>query len=98
MKVRELTVTNFRGFAGERRFQLSDRFTVIAGINGRGKSSLLRWSGATACTSSSRAFAECQQRADDLCERRARRPGGSRAGDAGVLRRHPRELRRRVQS
>lgn len=41
MKVRELTVTNFRGFAGERSFQLSDRFTVIAGINGRGKSSLL---------------------------------------------------------
>jgi predicted ATPase len=41
MKVRELTVTNFRGFAGERHFQLSDRFTVIAGINGRGKSSLL---------------------------------------------------------
>lgn len=41
MKVRELSVTNFRGFAGERRFQLSDRFTVIAGINGRGKSSLL---------------------------------------------------------
>lgn len=41
MKVRELTVTNFRGFAGERRFKLSDRFTVIAGINGRGKSSLL---------------------------------------------------------
>lgn len=41
MKVREITVTNFRGFAGERRFQLSDRFTVIAGINGRGKSSLL---------------------------------------------------------
>lgn len=41
MKVRELTVTNFRGFGGERRFQLSDRFTVIAGINGRGKSSLL---------------------------------------------------------
>ena len=41
MKVRELTVSNFRGFAGERRFQLADRFTVIAGINGRGKSSLL---------------------------------------------------------
>src|SRR5262245_2640793 len=41
MKVRELTVTNFRGFAGERRFVLSERFTVIAGINGRGKSSLL---------------------------------------------------------
>ncbi len=41
MKVRELTVTNYRGFAGEHRFKLSDRFTVIAGINGRGKSSLL---------------------------------------------------------
>ncbi len=41
MKVRELTVTNFRGFAGERRFALSDRFTLIAGINGRGKTSLL---------------------------------------------------------
>jgi predicted ATP-binding protein involved in virulence len=41
VKVRELTVTNFRGFAGARRFQLSERFTVIAGINGRGKSSLL---------------------------------------------------------
>lgn len=41
MKVRELTVTGFRGFADERRFQLSDRFSVIAGINGRGKSSLL---------------------------------------------------------
>lgn len=41
MKVRELTVTNFRGFAGEHRFSLSERFTVIAGINGRGKSSLL---------------------------------------------------------
>lgn len=41
MKVRELTLTNYRGFAGERRFQLSERFTVIAGINGRGKSSLL---------------------------------------------------------
>jgi len=41
MKIRELTVTNFRGFAGQRRFPLSERFTVIAGINGRGKSSLL---------------------------------------------------------
>jgi len=41
MKVQELTVTNFRGFAGVRRFLLSERFTVIAGINGRGKSSLL---------------------------------------------------------
>lgn len=41
MRVRELTVTNFRGFEGEQRFELSERVTVIAGINGRGKSSLL---------------------------------------------------------
>lgn len=41
MKIRELTLTNFRGFAGERRFRLSERFTVIAGVNGRGKTSLL---------------------------------------------------------
>jgi predicted ATPase len=41
MKVREIAVTGFRGFADEQRFQLSDRFTVIAGVNGRGKSSLL---------------------------------------------------------
>lgn len=41
MKVREITVTGFRGFADEQRFRLSDRFTVIAGVNGRGKSSLL---------------------------------------------------------
>lgn len=41
MKVREITVAGFRGFADEQRFQLSDRFTVIAGVNGRGKSSLL---------------------------------------------------------
>lgn len=41
MKVRELTVTNFRGFSGERRFSLDKNFMVIAGINGRGKSSLL---------------------------------------------------------
>lgn len=41
MKVRELTVTNFRGFAGERHFKMDKPFIVIAGINGRGKSSLL---------------------------------------------------------
>jgi AAA15 family ATPase/GTPase len=48
MKVRSLTVTNFRGFEGTRRFPpdndmrvLGERFVVIAGINGRGKSSLL---------------------------------------------------------
>ena len=41
MKIRELTVKDFRGFGGERRFALSERFTVIAGVNGRGKSSML---------------------------------------------------------
>lgn len=48
MRVKSLTVTNFRGFSGTRRFPsedgehvFGDRFTVIAGINGRGKSSLL---------------------------------------------------------
>jgi len=41
MKIRELTISNFRGFGGERRFQVSDRFTVIAGINGQGKTAVL---------------------------------------------------------
>jgi predicted ATP-binding protein involved in virulence len=41
MRARELTVTNFRGFAGERTFPLSDGFTVIAGVNGRGKTAVL---------------------------------------------------------
>lgn len=41
MKIREFTVTNFRGFEGERRFPVSDRVTVVAGVNGRGKTSVL---------------------------------------------------------
>ena len=41
MKIREFTVTNFRGFANENTFLISERFTVIAGVNGRGKTSLL---------------------------------------------------------
>jgi predicted ATP-binding protein involved in virulence len=41
MKIREFTVTNFRGFDGERCFRVSDRVTVIAGVNGRGKTSIL---------------------------------------------------------
>jgi predicted ATP-binding protein involved in virulence len=48
VKLRSLTVTNFRGFSGRKRFPsedakhfFGDRFVVIAGINGRGKSSLL---------------------------------------------------------
>ena len=41
MKIRNLKVNNFRGFAGEWFFPLSERFTVIAGINGRGKTAIL---------------------------------------------------------
>ena len=41
MKIREFTVTNFRGFENENTFLISERFTVIAGVNGRGKTSLL---------------------------------------------------------
>lgn len=41
MKLRELTLNNFRGFEGEHNFPLSARFTVIAGINGHGKTSIL---------------------------------------------------------
>ena len=41
MKLRSFSATNFRAFAGEHSFPISDRFTVIAGVNGRGKTSLL---------------------------------------------------------
>lgn len=41
MILRGLSVTNYRVFAGSRGFPLSERFTVIAGINGRGKTALL---------------------------------------------------------
>lgn len=41
MKVRELTLTNFRAFGTEQTFTLSDRMTVIAGVNGRGKTAML---------------------------------------------------------
>ena len=41
MKIRKFTATNFRGFANENTFPVSERFTVIAGVNGRGKTSLL---------------------------------------------------------
>ena len=41
MRVRELTIPNHRAFEGERTFALSDRVTVIAGVNGRGKTALL---------------------------------------------------------
>ena len=41
MKIHRFTVTNFRGFAGEKTFQLSERITVVAGVNGRGKTAVL---------------------------------------------------------
>lgn len=41
MKISKVTVTNFRGFNGEHSFPVSGQFTVIAGVNGRGKTALL---------------------------------------------------------
>lgn len=41
MILRRLFVDNYRGFSTARRFQFSEQFTVIAGINGRGKTALL---------------------------------------------------------
>jgi predicted ATP-binding protein involved in virulence len=41
MRLRRLTLNNYRGFRGEQTFEFGEAFTVIAGINGRGKSSLL---------------------------------------------------------
>ena len=41
MRLRRLTLMNYRVFHGEQTFEFGDRFTVIAGINGRGKSSML---------------------------------------------------------
>jgi predicted ATP-binding protein involved in virulence len=41
MQIRELTLDHFRGFEDPRTFELADRFTVFAGVNGRGKTSVL---------------------------------------------------------
>ena len=41
MRVRELLLTNFRVFGEQARFQFSDRVTVIAGVNGKGKTAVL---------------------------------------------------------
>lgn len=41
MKIREFSASNYRPFRDEHNFTLSDRFTVIAGINGRGKTAIL---------------------------------------------------------
>ena len=41
MKVRELGLRNYRVFAEHPPFKFADRFTVVAGVNGRGKTALL---------------------------------------------------------
>lgn len=41
MKIRELQLINYRAFGEHPPFQFSDQFTVIAGNNGRGKTSIL---------------------------------------------------------
>ena len=41
MRIRELTLHNYRVYAEQPPFKFADRFTVVAGINGRGKTALL---------------------------------------------------------
>ena len=41
MRIRELTLENYRFFAQPHTFHFGDHFTIIAGINGRGKTSIL---------------------------------------------------------
>ena len=41
MRIRELTLLNYRVYAEHQSFKFADRFTVVAGINGRGKIALL---------------------------------------------------------
>ena len=41
MRIRELTLRNYRVYAEHQQFEFTDRFTVVAGINGRGKTALL---------------------------------------------------------
>ena len=41
MRIRELTIQNYRAFGEKRTFPFSTNFTAIAGVNGRGKTSLL---------------------------------------------------------
>jgi predicted ATP-binding protein involved in virulence len=41
MIIRELNLTNFRGFGGTREFKFAENFTVIAGVNGRGKTTII---------------------------------------------------------
>ena len=41
MRIRELTLRNYRVHADPQPFQFADRFTVVAGVNGKGKTALL---------------------------------------------------------
>ena len=41
MRIRELTLRNYRAYAEPTPFKFKERFTVVAGINGRGKTALL---------------------------------------------------------
>ncbi len=41
MRIRELTLVNYRAFARPAPFIFAERFTLIAGINGRGKTAML---------------------------------------------------------
>ncbi len=41
MRIRSLTLRNFRVFSEERSFAFSDRVTVVAGVNGKGKTAIL---------------------------------------------------------
>ena len=41
MRIRELTLRNYRVYAEHSSFEFTDQFTVVAGINGRGKTALL---------------------------------------------------------
>ena len=41
MRISEISITDYRAFKGEHSFSLADRFTVIAGVNGRGKTAIL---------------------------------------------------------
>ena len=41
MRIRQLNLCNYRVFAEHPPFEFADRFTVVAGINGRGKTALL---------------------------------------------------------
>lgn len=41
MRIRELTLRNYRVYIDPPPFKFADRFTVVAGINGRGKTALL---------------------------------------------------------